>query len=189
MTERSVAARVVLGAVGAAVVALGGASSALAAGSGYGGKTTPATNTPTGFSSVVVVHTEGTKGGTVSGSTSGGKVVITVPKGASKKSFQVAITKGNATTVKTHVAASLKGDTVVSAFGVELKSGSSAVKTSKQLTVTFSKKSIAKGDIVVVYNAKTGKFTKVTATVVKGKVTIHLKAGESLAVLAPKKKK
>lgn len=188
MTERSVAARIALGAIGAAVVALGGASSALAAGSGYGGTTTPVANTPTGFSSVVVVHTESTSGGTVSGSTSGGKVTITVPKGASKKSFQVAITKGNAATVKTHVPASLKGDKVVSTFGVELKSGSSVATTSKQLTVTFSEKSIAKGDILVVYNAKTGKFTKATATVVKGEVTTHLKAGESLAVLAPKKK-
>jgi hypothetical protein len=161
----------------------------MAAGPGYGG-TVPSTSTPpTGFSSVVTAKTVSGKGGTVKGKTSGGTVSITVPKGASKKSLQVAITKGSSSTVKKHLPAALRKDTVVAQFGVELKSGSSATTTSKQLTVTFSNKNIVKGDIVVAYNPATGKFTKVAATVKNGEVIVNLKAGESIAILAPPTKK
>jgi hypothetical protein len=73
----------------------------------------------------------------------------------------------------------------VAEFGVELRSGSSATTTSKPLTVTFSDKSIAKGDIVAVYSQATGKFVQVAATVKNGEIVIGLDAGESIAILAP----
>jgi hypothetical protein len=181
--------RLVLGSSCAAALALGMTTPVLAAGPGYGG-TEPATSTPpTGFSSIVTAKTLGGQGGTVDGKTSGGTVGITVPKDASKKSFQVAITKGSSSTVKKHLSAALTKDAVVAEFGVELKSGSAATTTSKQLTVTFSDQKIAKGDIVVVYDQATGKFSEVTATVKKGEIIVHLKAGESIAILASPTKK
>ena len=181
-------ARIALGSSCAAALALGMAAPALSAGPGYGG-TEPASSTPpTGFSSIVTAKAVGSNGGTVKGKTSGGTVSITVPKGASKGSFQVAITKGSRSTVKKHLSAALAKDKIVAEFGVELRSGSSAATASKQLTVTFSDQKIAKGDIVVVYNQATGKFTEVAATVKKGEITVHLQAGESIAILAPSKK-
>jgi hypothetical protein len=182
-------ARMALGSSCAAALALGMAAPALSAGPGYGGTEPAPSGPPTGFSSIVTAKTVGSKGGTVKGKTSGGTVKITVPKGASKKSFQVAITKGSSSTVKKDLPSALGKDTVVAEFGVELKSGSSATTTSKHLTVTFSDKSIAKGDIVVVYNQATGKFTKVAATVKNGEIIVNLEAGESIAILAPPTKK
>lgn len=182
-------AHLVLGSLCAVALALGMAAPALSAGPGYGGSEQGSSAPPTGFSSIVTATAVGSNGGTVKGKTSGGTVSITVPKGASKKSIQVAITKGSSSTVKKHLSAALAKDKIVAEFGVELRSGSSAATTSKQLTVTFSDKKIAKGDIVVVYNQATGKFTKVAATVKNGEITVHLEAGESIAILAPPAKK
>lgn len=182
-------ARLALGSSCAVALALGMAAPALAAGPGYGGTEPPTSAPPTGFSSIVTATTVGSKGGTVKGKTSGGTVSITVPSGASNTPFQVAITKGSSSTVKKHLSSRLRKDTIVAEFGVELKSGSSATTTSKQLTVTFSDRKIAKGDIVVVYNQATGKFTKVAAIVKNGEIIVHLEAGESIAILAPPKKK
>lgn len=182
-------AHLVVGSSCALALALGMAAPALAAGPGYGG-TAPSTSAPpTGFSPIVTAKTIGSKGGTVKGKTSGGTVSVTVPKGASKKSFQVAITKGSGSTVKKDLSSALGKDTVVAQFGVELKSGSAATTTSRQLTVTFSGKKIAKGDIVVVYDQATGKFTKVAAIVENGRIIVHLEADESIAILAPPTKK
>jgi hypothetical protein len=189
MQLRKVYAHLVLGSSCAAALALGVVAPALAAGPGYGG-TEPATSAPpTGFSSIVTATTVGSKGGTVKGKTSGGTVSVTVPSGASNTPFQVAITKGSSSTVKKHLSSALRKDRIVGEFGVEVRSGSSATTTSKQLTVTFSDQKIAKGDIVVVYNQTTGKFTKVAAIVKNGEITVHLEAGESIAILAPPTKK
>jgi hypothetical protein len=187
--SRRLYVHLVLGSSCAAVLALGMAAPALAAGPGYSG-TGPSTGTaPTGFSSIVTATTVGSNGGTVKGKTSGGTVSVTVPGGASNTPLQVAITKGSGSTVKKDLSSALRKDKIVAEFGVELRSGSSATTTSKQLTVTFSDKSIAKGDIVVVYNQATGKFTKVAAIVKNGRIVVHLEAGESIAILAPPTKK
>jgi len=189
MQLEKVYARLVLGSSCVAALALGMAAPALSAGPGYGGTEPPSSAPPTGFSSIVTAKAVGSNGGTVKGNTSGGTVSITVPKGASKRSFQVAITKGSKSTVKKHLSAALAKDKIVAEFGVELRNGSSAATTAKQLTVTFSDQKIAKGDIVVVYNQATGQFTEVAATVKKGKIIVHLEAGESIAILAPSTKK
>ena len=162
---------------------------AVAAGSGYGGAPPSPGTPPTGFSSVVTAKTFNGKGGSVHGKIGAGRVTVKVPNGASDKSLQVAITKGSSSTVKKSLSPALAKDKVVAGFGVELQSGSSAASTSKQVTVTFSDKNIAKGDIVVVYNSKTGMFVKANATVKAGEITIHLTAGESIAILEPPKKK
>ena len=181
-------ARMALGSSCMAALALGMAAPALSAGPGYGGAEPTSSAPPTGFSTIVTAKVVDGKG-TVTGKTSGGTVSVTVPSGASSTSLQVAITKGSGTTVKKHLPSSLRKDAIVAEFGVELRNGSSATTTSKELTVTFSDQKIAKGDIVVIYDQATGKFTKVTATVTKGEITVHLKAGESIAILAPSAKK
>lgn len=182
-------AHLVLGSSCAAALALGMAAPALSAGPGYGGTEPTSSAPPTGFSSIVTAKVVGSTGGTVDGKTSGGTVSITVPSGASNAPLQVAITKGSGSTVKKHLSSALRKDKIVAEFGVELRNGSSATTTLKQLTITFSDKKIAKGDIVVVYNQATGKFTKVAATVKNGEIIVHLEAGESIAILAPSKKK
>ncbi len=188
--KRSCARTFVLGGSCTVVLVLGMAGSVLAAGSGYG-SSEPSTSAPppTGFSSVVIAQTVGSEGGTITAPSSGGTVTISVPPGASESPLQVAITKGSRSTVKKDLSSALKKYKVVAEFGVELKQGPSSASASKSLTVTFKGKKIAKGDIIVVYNDATGKFVKVTATVKKGEVAVHLKAGESIAVLAPPKKK
>jgi hypothetical protein len=159
----------------------------MAAGSGYAPAPSNGTR-PTGFSSIVTAKSVGAKGGDVQGKVSGGTISVSVPKGASKAALQVAITKGSSSTVEKDLPPALKHDAVLADFGLELMSHSSAVTATKPITVTFKNKRIAKGDIVVAYNPKTGKFVKVKAIVKNGVVVVRLKAGETIAVLAPHKK-
>jgi len=172
-----------------AALALAFVPVAFAAGSGYGGTTPSPSAPPTGFSSIVTAKTLGVHGGSVKGKVARGHVTVTVPKGAFRTSLQVAITGGSSSTVKKNLPSALAKDRVVAQFGVELESGTSPATTTKDVTVTFSSKNIAKGDIVVVYDQATGKFVKANATVKAGQVTVHLKAGESIAILAPPHKK
>jgi hypothetical protein len=165
-------------------VAWAAACPALAAGSGYGGSQPPVTQ-PTGFRAVIIVRTMGSNGGSVNGEEPAGPVEVVVPKHAYKKRFQVAITKGSAATVKKDLAKSIAKYRVIADLGVEIKSGASSVKTSKALTVIFSDLAIGPGCIVAVYDSRTGKFTKAKATVTHGKLTIQIKSGESIAILAP----
>lgn len=160
----------------------------MAAGSGYAGGGPSSGTRPTGFSSIVTAKNVGANGGNVAGNVAGGTVSVSIPKGASNGAFQVAITKGASSTVEKDLPSTMKQDTVVADFGVELMRHSLALTTSKQLTVTFKDKRIVKGDIVVAYNAKTGKFVKVKAIVKQGEVIIRLKAGQMIAILAPHKK-
>jgi hypothetical protein len=166
-------------------VACAAACPALAAGSGYGGTPPPVNSQPTGFRAVIVARTFGKNGGSVNGETPAGPVEVVVPKRSYKKRFQVAITKGSAATVKRDLAKSISKDRVVADFGIEIKSGASSITTSKALTVIFSDLAITRGCIVAVYDSRTGKFTKVRATVTRGKVTVRIKRGESIAILAP----
>jgi len=165
-------------------VAWAAACAALAAGSGYGGSPPPVT-TPTGFRAIIVVRTMGKNGGSVNGEEPAGPVEVVVPKRAYKKRFQVAITKGSAATVKKDLARSIAKYRVIADLGVEIKSGASSITTSKALTVIFTDLAISRGCVVAVYDSRTGKFTKVRATVTRGKVTIRIKTGESIAILAP----
>jgi len=165
-------------------VAWAAACPALAAGSGYGGSPPPV-NTPTGFRAIIVVRTMGKNGGSVNGEEPAGPVEVVVPKRAYKKRFQVAITKGSAATVRKDLARSIAKYRVIADFGIEIKSGASSITTSKALTVIFTDLAITRGCIVAVYDSRTGKFTKVRATVRRGKATIRIKRGESIAILAP----
>jgi hypothetical protein len=165
-------------------VAWAGACPALAAGSGYGGTLPPVNNQPTGFRTVIIARIMGKNGGSVNGEVAAGPVEVVVPKRAYKKRFQVAITKGSAATVKKDLARSIAKRRVVTDFGIEIKSGASSITTSKALTVIFSDLAITRGCIVAVYDSRTGKFTKVRATVTRGKVSIRIKSGESIAILA-----
>lgn len=157
---------------------------ALAAGSGYGGSPPPV-NTPIGFRAIIVVRTMGRDGGSVNGEEPTGPVEVLVPKHAYRKRFQVAITKGSAATVRKDLAKSIAKYRVVADLGIDIKSGASSIKTSKALTVIFTDLAITHSCIVAVYDSRTGKFTKVRATVARGKVTIRINRGESIAILAP----
>jgi hypothetical protein len=169
-------------------VAWAAACPALAAGSGYGGTPPPVSNQPTGFRAVIVARTLDQNGGSVNGEDPAGPVEVAVPKGAYKKHFQVAITKGSAATVEKDLARSIAKDRVVADFGIEIKAGVSSITTSKAVTVIFTDLAISRGCIVAVYDSRTGKFTEVQATVARGKVTIRIKRGESIAILAPAEK-
>lgn len=173
------------GVLAAAAATLAFAPSAFAAGSGYGGQT-PAPTVPSGFTQVATARTvTPAKGLTFTVKTAGGKVKVVVPKKAFSAKTQVAVTKGSSSTAKKDLASSLKKDKVVTAFGIELKKGSKATKSSKNVTLTFTDTKIAKKDKVVVYSSKTGKFSVLKgAKVSKGKITVTLKAGESLAVIS-----
>ena len=186
--HRKRATRFVIATSCAVTVACAAACPAFAAGSGYGGSPPPVNTQPTGFRAVIVVRTLGKNGGSVNGEAPTGPVEVRVPKRAYKKRFQVAITKGSTATVERDLARSIAKDRVLADFGIEVKSGASSITTSKALTVIFSDLAITRGCIVAVYDFRTGKFTKVRATVTHGKVTIRIKSGESIAILAPAEK-
>lgn len=180
--------RLIISTSSIAALALCTAASAMAAGAGYAGTTTSSGTHPTGFSSIVTAKTVSAKGGHVEGKVSGGTVSVSVPRGASNAAFQVAITKGSISTVEKELPSALKHDAVLADFGVEMMRHSSALTASKPLTVTFKDKRVAKGDIVVAYDPKTGKFVKVKAVVKHGEIIVRIKAGETIAILAPDKK-
>jgi hypothetical protein len=179
-------AKVARGLAIAATLTLAATGSAAAAGPGYGGGGAPPVVTPVGFSSVVTARTVTAKGGSFRVKYAHGAIRVDVPKNATKHPIQIAITKGNTGTVKSSLSASLQHYRIVSSFGVQVRNGSNATSTSRTVTITLSAHDIKKGDVVLVYSPATGKFTALRgATVRNGKVTIHLKSGESLAVAAP----
>ena|ERR1700729_3528489 len=191
MQSKQIHVRAASGLAIGAVFSLAAAGPAVAAGPGYGGGNGPPTVvTPVGFSSVVTARTVTKRGGSFRTRDSGGTVTVDVPKNATKHPIQIAITKGNNGTVQRDLARSVKGYKIISSFGVEVRNGSSNTHTTKPVTVTFSAKDLSKGDVVLVYSPATGKFTKLSGvTVHNGKVVIHLKSGESLAVAAPPRKR
>lgn len=167
----------------AAVAGLGAVPAAFAAGSGY---ITPPTGTssPTGFGNVAVAKTiAASKSGSVSAAVGHGTATVSVPSKATASGVEVALVKGDYSTAKSLRASSLKSKSVIGSFGVVLKKGSSSATVKKPLTLTFSKSSIKKGDVVAIF--KGGKFVKLaSAKVSKGKVTIKLTATEYLEVLS-----
>lgn len=169
------------------VLALAGAGSgqALAAGSGYGGTPPPVNVQPVGFRAVIVARTIGRGGGSVNGEESAGPVVVVVPRHAYRKPFQVAITKGSLNTVWRARARALARYRVVAAFGIEIRLGASSITTSKPLTVVFTALAINRGYVVAFYDSRTGKFTRVRARVIQDRVTLRIRRGESIAILAP----
>lgn len=178
------ARRIGTGVLAVAAATLAFAPSAFAAGSGYG-VTTPVSTVPTGFSQVATARNVTAKGATFKVSTAGGTVKVTVAKKAFASKTQIAITKGRNSTVKSDLAKSLKKDKVITSFGVEFQKGAKATTSRKSVTVTFSDKKISRRDKVVVYSSKTKKFSVLKgATVRKGEIIAHLKAGESLAVIS-----
>jgi hypothetical protein len=186
MQPKPIHLRAARGIVIAAMLTLAAAGSAAAAGPGYGGGGAPPVVTPVGFSSVVTARTVTKHGGSFRVKYAHGTIRVDIPKNATKHPIQIAITKGSISTVKGDLPGSLKRYRIVSSFGVEIRNGSSATSTTKSVTVTLSAGDIKKGDVVLVYSPATGKFTPLTGvTVHNGKVTIHLKSGESLAVAAP----
>ena len=173
----------------AAALALAVTGSAVAAGPGYGGGEPPVV-TPVGFSSVLTARTVTNHGGSFGVKYANGALTVNIPKNATQSPVQIAITNGRNRTVKGDLPASLDRYSIVTSFGVEVQSSSSATKTTKSVTIRFSASYLKKGDVVLVYSAKTGKFTKLAGAVVhNGKVVISLKSGESLAVVAPPRRK
>lgn len=140
---------------------------------------------PTGFSAVVTAKTIGRGGGVVVGTVSGGELSLRVPKGAYGKAFQAAIAKGSKRAVRKNLPKALRRDEIIAGFAIELRHGSSAVRASKPLTVTFKDRRIARGSIVAIYNEKTGRFQKAKAKITRGRLMIRLRAGETIAILAP----
>ena len=165
------------------------AGSAIAAGAGYGPTSPTRSQPPSGFTSVVIVKSLGNNGGVVSGGGVGGEVVVRVPRGAAGKSLLVAITHGSASTVRAHLHGALHDDKVLATFGIELRHGSSPAAARKPVSVTFEAGDLSRGDVVVAYNPKTGKFVRVAASFSfrKGDFVAIIKSSESVAVLAPKK--
>lgn len=179
--------RLLLSAAAAAALALVSAAVAIAAGSGYAGPPPPTGVPLTGFSAIVTAKTASPKGGIVAGNVAGGRLLIRVPKSASKKAFQVAIAKGLTRTVKRDLPPTLKHDAVLAGFRIELRRGSSTVRTSKPVTLLFNDRRIGKGDIVAIYRVKTGRFAVMRAKVQNGRLPWRLKVGETIAVLAPQR--
>jgi hypothetical protein len=179
--------RTVIGALTAGALTLAVAPAALAAGPGYGGGTSP-TGPPTGFTSVITVQTVGSRGGTVTGRTSGSGVRITVPRGAVPNSTKVAITQGRYSAVSSHLPGAYRHDRVVSAFGVELRQGASSARARKVITVGVTDSGISRNDIVVIYDSKTATFRRVALTQFKGRAVLHITTGESVAIIAPRGK-
>lgn len=173
----------------AALLTLSATGSAAAAGPGYGGGGTPPPVTPVGFSTVVTAQNVTKHGGTFKVKYAHGMLTVKVPKNATRKPIQIAITKGSIGTVRGDLPNSLKRYRVVSTFGVEVRNGSSAAHTTKSISITLKASDLKKGDLVLVYSSATGKFTPLTgATVKNGKVVIKLSSGESLAIVAPPRK-
>lgn len=166
-------------------LAWAGSGQALAAGSGYGGTPPPVNVQPVGFRAVIVARTIGRGGGSVNGEEPAGPVVVVVPRHAYRKPFQVAITRGSLATVERARARSLARYRVVAALGVEIRIGASSITTSKPLRVTFTALAINRGYIVAVYDPRTGRFTRVRASVMQDRVTLRIRRGESIAILAP----
>jgi hypothetical protein len=186
MHSKHIRVRAASGLAIGAMLTLAAAAPAGAAGTGYGGNGPPPVVTPVGFSSVLTARTVAKDGGSFSVKDAGGRVTVDVPKHAAKHPIQIAITKGDNRTVERDLPASLKGDKIISSFGVDIRNGSSAAHTTKPVTITLSAHDIKKGDILLVYSPATGKFTKLTgATVRDGKIVVHLTSGESIAVAAP----
>jgi hypothetical protein len=145
---------------------------------------------PAGFSTVAQTGTFTSKGGKLSTKTGGGTVTVKVPNHATNRGIQVAIDNGSNSTVQKDLPKAFKRFKVVASFGITVTSGSKSTSTSKPITVSFAAAKIAKGEIVLVYSPKTGKFTKLKGAVIRnGKVVVHLKSGESLAIVAPPKHK
>ena len=190
MQSKPIYARAVRGIVIAAMLTVAAAGSAVAAGPGYGGGGgTPPPVTPVGFSTVLTAQTVTKHGVSFSVKYAKGTIGVKVPKNATKNSIQIAITKGNNSTVKKSLPSSLKNYKILSSFGIQVRKGSSATSTTKSVTITVSASNIKKGDVVLVYSSKTGKFTKLAGvTAQNGKVTFKLKKGQSLAIAAPPKK-
>jgi len=186
MQLKPIHARAARGLAIAAMLTLTATGSAVAAGTGYGGGGTPPAVTPVGFSTIVTAQTVTKKGVSFSVKYAKGTIKVKVPRNATKKPIQIAITKGKNSTVTKALPSSLKNYKVISSFGIQVRKGSSATSTSKSVTVTVSASDIKQGDVVLVYSSKTGKFTKLSGVTVKdGKVVIKLKSGESLAIAAP----
>jgi hypothetical protein len=187
MHSKHIRVRAASGLAIGAMITLAAAAPAGAAGPGYGGGNgPPPVVTPVGFSSVLTARTVAKHGGSFSVKDAGGRVTVDVPKHATKHPIQIAITKGDNRTVQGDLPASLKGDKIISSFGVEMRNGSSATHTTKPVTITLRAHVIKKGDIVLVYSPATGKFTKLTGAVVRdGKIVVHLTSGESIAVAQP----
>ena len=190
MQPKQIKVKVAGGMVVGAMLALVAAGPASAAGTGYGGGGgAPPVVTPVGFSSVVTARTVTKNGGSFRIKYGHGTIRVGIPKNATKNPIQIAITQGTNSTVKGDLPDSLNRYRIVSSFGVEVRKGSSATNTTKPVTVTVSAKDIRKGDVVLVYSPSTGKFTQLTGAIVRnGKVVIHLKRGESLAIAAPPRK-
>jgi hypothetical protein len=182
-------ARVAISLGGVGVIAMVAGSPAFAAGTGYGGSGSTGLP-PTGFGSVVTVKTVGTSGGVARAKVSGTSVTVTVLKGSTDRTLEVAITQATTSAVKRDLPAGLKEDRIVTALGVTLRHGASSATTSKGVVVVLKADKIAKGDVVAVYDSETGKFTRVKDVSGQGHlVDIHIRQGEGIVVLAPPKKK
>lgn len=166
----------------AGLIALATAGPAAAAGGGYG-PGAAAGGTAPGFGTVVSAKTFSLTGGSLSARTAGGLLKISVPNKATTSGLQVAITKGTIGSVVDHLNRTFRDYRVLEAFGVEFLTGAQPTTLNREATVTFSASFIKKGEEVLVYNGATGKFTLLGNPQANGYFTIHLKAGETVAIV------
>jgi hypothetical protein len=155
--------------------------SALAAGSGYGNPGAPS-GTPTGFTNIVTVRHFGFNGGSLKVRTGGGLLFIHDLRGAAPQ-IQIAITRGRFPALRRDLPPFLCRSKIITAFGIQLRQGPRFVRLKKFLFISFASRAIKKGEKVLIYDAKTGRFRVLGTPQRNGRFIVHLKTGETLVVV------
>ena len=165
----------------------GGGAPARAAGVGYGGGALVARDPPRpAFQAVVTARTVGRAGGSVTGRVAGGTLRVVIPAGSSSRALTVADHRraqcgGRAAPARR---APARPDRRHRRHrGQDGGAGRRDVEGDHGRPCRIGPSPA--GDIVVVYDGATGRFTRIAATVVRGRITIRLSSGEALAVLRP----
>lgn len=159
--------------IGISAVALM-AAPALAAGTGYGPTAPQAPTAPGGFNTVVTSQTLPVTGGSVTATSSGAKLLLSVPPGDFPKPVQVTVLAPPTPPPGSQLA-----------FGISFALGGQAVSGTlpKPVTFTITDSSIKAGDVVVEWNGSSWvRYAGATAS--NGSVTITLTSDPAFAVEA-----
>ncbi len=152
------------------------ASTAFAAGNGYGPGGPAVMQPGYGFASVLAARSMSAKGGTIVAHHGHDLIVVSVPQGAFGKVTQVSVARAIPGLVRKVVSFHYSVDL---AYGVSFKG--SALK--KPVTITFASKTIPANAIVEEVIGK--KVYRVKAIVHRGKAEVWVKGNESLVIISP----
>jgi hypothetical protein len=153
---------------------------AFAAGNGYGPSNGPTTTQPGyGFTSVLTAQHVNAHGGTLKAKDHFASILLSIPDGAFTKPEQIELTHPKTDLLLAILPSSF---TLVGAFGV----GFIGPLPHKPITITFYSNKIPANAVVYALVGK--KLVKIKFTIHKGRVSITLKANESLVILVPKAK-